>query len=105
MLAILFIILTYAFFISLDVLRFVFKIEPESLSRERTIRKKKKLMKKIMEDMKDKKKRRQYRKLIEAVYNQRDPFITKLEKTFQITYDIDLDWIDTESSKLKYANV
>lgn len=104
-LAILFIILTYAFFISLDVLRFVFKIEPESLSRERTIRKKKKLMKKIMEDMKDKKKRRQYRKLIEAVYNQRDPFITKLEKTFQITYDIDLDWIDTESSKLKYANV
>ncbi len=104
-LAILFIILTYAFFISLDILKFVFKIEPESLSRERDIRKKKKLMKKIMEDMKDKKKRRQYRKLIQSVYNQKDPFIAKIEKTFQITYDVDLDWIDTDSSKLNYANV
>jgi len=83
----------------------VFKIEPESLSRERDIRKKKKLMKKIMEDMKDKKKRRQYRKLIQSVYNQKDPFIAKIEKTFQITYDVDLDWIDTDSSKLNYANV
>ena len=97
-LAILFIILTYAFFISLDTLKFVFKIEPESLSRERNQRKKKKLMKKIMEDMKDKKKRREYRKLIQSVYNQKDPFIAKIEKTFQIAYDVDLEWIDNVSA-------
>ena len=59
-------------------------------------------MKKIMEDMKDKKKRKQYRKLIQSVYSHKDPFIAKLEKTFQITYDIDLDWIDTDEDKLNY---
>ena len=88
----------------MDALRFVFKIEPESLLQERTLRKKKKLMKKILEDMKDKKKRKQYRKLIHSVYNHKDPFIAKLEKTFHITYDIDLDYIDTEEDKLLYRD-
>lgn len=89
----------------MDALRFIFKIEPESLLQERTLRKKKKLMKKIIEDMKDKKKRKQYRKLIHSVYNHKDPFITKLEKTFQITYDVDLDFIDTEEDKLMYKGI
>lgn len=94
------------FFISLDLLRFVFKIEPDSLTQERTLRKKKKLMKKIMEDMKDKKKRKQYRKLIQSVYNQKDPFIAKLEKTFDIAYDLDLEWIDKDSQRSKnFSNV
>lgn len=97
-LAIIFLVFTYLFFISLDALRFIFKIEPESLSQERTMRKKKKLMRKIVEDMKDKKKRKQYRKLIQSVYNRKDPFIQKLEKTFQIAYDIDLRWIDDDSN-------
>ena len=95
-LAILFIILTLGFFIALDALKFIFKIEPESLSQERNLRKKQKLMKKIIEDMKDKKKRRQYRKLIHSAYNAKDPFIMKIEKTFDITYDLDLVYIDED---------
>ena len=95
-LAILFIILTLGFFIALDALKFIFKIEPESLSQERNLRKKQKLMKKIIDDMKDKKKRRQYRKLIHSAYNAKDPFIMKIEKTFDITYDLDLVYIDED---------
>jgi hypothetical protein len=42
--AICFIIFTFGFFVSLDALRFVFKIEPEGLSEERQLIRKKKLM-------------------------------------------------------------
>ncbi len=89
-------------------MKFIFKIEPESLAQERTLRKKKKLMRKILEDMKDKKKRKQYRKLIQSAYHVKDPFITKLEKTFHISYDLDLEYIDQEQAnsldKVKVVN-
>lgn len=96
--AIFFIILTYGFFISLDALRFVFRIEPDGLLVERQLIRKKKLMKKIMEDMKSKRKRKRYRKIIYSNYKYRDPFIYKLEKTFRISYDLDLKFIDDEQT-------
>jgi hypothetical protein len=94
--AIFFIIMTYAFFISLDALRFVFRIEPEGLSQERQLIRRKRLMKKIIEDMKSKNKRKRYRKLISSNYRTRDPFVVKFEKTFRISYDLDLKFIDEE---------
>ena len=54
-------------------------------------------MKKIMEDMKNKDKRKKYRKYIAGAFqNSRDPFILKLEKTFRISYDRDLRYIDDD---------
>jgi hypothetical protein len=94
--AIFFIIFTYTFFISLDALRFVFRIEPEGLSQERQLIRKRKLMKKIMNDMRDKSKRKKYRKLIYSNYKTKDSFIQKFEKTFGISYDRDLKFIDED---------
>lgn len=96
-LAIFTIIMTYAFFISLDAMRFVFKIEPEGLSDERQQIRRKKLIKKIMDDLRDKKKRKRYRKLIKTGYKYQDPFIYNLERTFHISYDLDLRYIDEDS--------
>ena len=96
-LAIIFIVLTFGFFVSLDALRFVFRIEPEGLSKQRQLIKKKKLMKKIIEDMKSKKKRKRYRKYIVKNYRRKDPFIKKLEKTFHLSYDLDLRFIDDDT--------
>lgn len=53
-------------------------------------------MKKIIEDMKSKQKRKRYRKYIVNNYRRKDPFIRKLEKTFQISYDLDLKFIDDD---------
>jgi hypothetical protein len=105
--AILCIIMTYVFFISLDAMRLVLKIEPEGLSEERQLIRRKKLIKKIMADLKDKKKRRRYRKLIKQgklAGLADDPFIVKLEKTFHISYHADLRYIDEESI-LECANL
>jgi hypothetical protein len=99
--AIFIICLTYVFFLALDAMRYVFKIEPEGMSEQRQVQRRKKLIKKIMDDLRDKKKRKRYRKLIKSggLQNQllNDPFIIKLEKTFQISYDADLRYIDDES--------
>lgn len=54
-------------------------------------------MKKIVEDLKNKKKRKRYRKFIVNNFRKKDPFIKKLEKTFQISYDLDLKFIDDET--------
>jgi hypothetical protein len=94
--AIFFIIFTYGFFMSLDALRFVFRIEPEGLSQERQLIRKRKLMRKIMMDMQDKTKRKKYRKLIYSNYKAKDSFIYKFEKTFGISYERDLKYIDEE---------
>ena len=97
--AISFIIFTFGFFVILDAMKYVFKIEPESLSQERQLIRKKRLMKKIMEDMKNKRKRKCYQKLIATNYKTRDTFITQLEKTFRISYDLDLKYIDEDQDK------
>lgn len=94
--AIIAIVLTYGFFITLDLLRFFFKIEPSGLLEERQLIRKKRLMKKIMDDMKSKRKRKKYRRIIYANYTTKDPFIAKFEKTFHISYDLDLPFIDEE---------
>jgi hypothetical protein len=97
--AILFIISTFGFFILLDMMRYVFKIEPEGLLEERQMIKKKKAMKKMIKDLQAKHKRKKrYRRIIRRVKNPVDPFIKMLEKTFQITYETDLPWIDEERS-------
>ena len=52
-----------------------------------------------MRDMKrDKKKRRKYKKFIASAFgnNLKDPFIIKIEKTFHISYDQDLKFIDED---------
>lgn len=100
--AICFIIMTYAFFISLDALRFVFKIEPEGLSEERNLIRKKKLIKKIMEDMKSKRKRKRYKRIITSNYKIKDPFIAEWEKTFCLSFERDLKYIDEESSPTEF---
>ncbi|CAF0743039.1 unnamed protein product [Brachionus calyciflorus] len=97
--AIISIVLTYGFFITLDLLRFFFKIEPSGLLEERQLIRKKRLMKKIMEDMKSKRKRKKYHKIIYANFTGKDPFIAKFEKTFRISYDLDLPFIDEEPQK------
>ena len=74
----------------------MFKIEPEGLQEERQMMRKKKLLKKIKSDMNNKHKRRRYHKLITSNYKTRDPFVVKLEKTFRISYDLDLKFIDEE---------
>lgn len=96
-LAIIFIVLTLGFFVALDTLRFVFRIEPEGLLQQRQLIRKKRLMKKIIEDMKSKQKRKRYRKYIINNYRRKDPFIRKLEKTFHISYDLDLKFIDDDN--------
>ena len=55
-------------------------------------------MKKIIEDMRNKKKRKRYRKYIVKNFKRKDAFIKKLEKTFQISYDLDLKYIDDENN-------
>jgi hypothetical protein len=55
-------------------------------------------MKKIIEDMRNKKKRKRYRKYIVKNFKRKDAFIKKLEKTFQISYDLDLRYIDDENN-------
>ncbi len=85
---------------ALDAMRFVFKIEPEGMSEERQLQRRKKLIKKIMEDLRDKKKRKRYRKLIKSAGFQNqlnDPFIMNLEQTFHISYEADLRYIDEDS--------
>ena len=95
--AIFIIIMTYVVFILLDAMRFMFKIEPEGLSEERQLIRRKKLIKKIMDDLRDKKKRKRYRKLIRSGIMQTDPFIKQFEETFKISYEKDLKYIDDES--------
>lgn len=107
--AVFFIIFTYGIFIFLDALRYVFRIEPEGLSEERQLIRKKRLMKKIMDDMNSKRKRKRYRKIICSNYRYKDPFIYKLEKTFRISYDLDLRFIDDDqpvelNRVYKYSN-
>ena len=53
-------------------------------------------MRKIMNDMRDKSKRKKYRKIIYANYHAKESFIYKFEKTFGISYDRDLKYIDEE---------
>jgi hypothetical protein len=92
--------MTYAFVVMLDAMRYIFKIEPEGLSEQRQSQRRKKLIKKIMADLRDKKKRKRYRKLIKSAGFQNqlnDPFIEKLEKTFHIRYETDLRYIDEDS--------
>jgi len=55
-------------------------------------------MKKIIEDMRNKKKRKRYRNYIVKNYKRKDAFIRKLEKTFEISYDLDLRYIDEENN-------
>jgi hypothetical protein len=55
-------------------------------------------MKKIIEDMRNKKKRKRYRKYIVKNFKRKDAFIKKLERTFQISYDLDLRYIDDENN-------
>jgi hypothetical protein len=57
---------------------------------------KKKLLKKIKDDMNSKQKRKKYQRLLNTNYKTRDPFVVKLEKTFRISYDLDLKFIDEE---------
>lgn len=100
-LAIAIITLTYGFFVSLDALRYVFHIEPDSLSKERQLIRKKKIIKKIMRDMKNKRKRKKYNKMARQFVDPaklKDAFIVKLEKTFKISYDYDLYFIDDNIS-------
>ena len=80
----------------MDAVRFIFRIEPEGLQEERQMVRKKKLLKKIKEDINNKCKRKRYHKLISSNYKTRDPFVVKLEKTFRISYDLDLKFIDEE---------
>ena len=94
--AILTLILTFSFFITMDVVRFVFRIEPEGLKEQRQMMRKKKLLKKIKDDMNSKHKRKRYHRLLTSNYKTRDPFVVKLEKTFRISYDLDLKFIDEE---------
>jgi hypothetical protein len=104
-LAITIIIATYGFFISLDVLRYVFHIEPDSLSQERQLIRKKRLVRKIIKDLKNKKKRRTYAEAMSSQLNGQsdsrlmhkhydESFIRLFEKTFKISYDHDLAYID-----------
>ncbi len=100
-LAISVIILTYGFFLSLDTLRYVFHIEPDSLMKERQLIRKKKIIKKIMRDMKSKRNRRKYCKIAKEVFDLakfKDSFILKLENTFHFSYDNDLYYIDDNIS-------
>lgn len=53
-------------------------------------------MRKIMNDMRDKRKRKKYRKIICSNYRAKDSFIYKFEKTFGISYERDLKYIDEE---------
>jgi hypothetical protein len=80
----------------MDVVRFVFRIEPEGLKEQRQMMRKKKLLKKIKDDMNSKQKRKKYQRLLNTNYKTRDPFVVKLEKTFRISYDLDLKFIDEE---------
>ena len=48
--------------------------------------------------MRNKKKRKRYRKYIVKNFKRKDAFIKKLEKTFQISYDLDLRYIDDENN-------
>ena len=80
----------------MDIVRFVFRIEPEGLKEERQMMRKKKLLKKIKDDMNSKQKRKKYQRLLNTNYKTRDPFVVKLEKTFRISYDLDLKFIDEE---------
>ena len=80
----------------MDVVRFVFRIEPEGLKEQRQMMRKKKLLKKIKDDMNSKQKRKKYQRLLNTNYKTRYPFVVKLEKTFRISYDLDLKFIDEE---------
>ncbi len=46
--------------------------------------------------MKSKRKRRRYRKIISTNYKNKDPFIGEWEKTFGISYEKDLKYIDVD---------
>jgi hypothetical protein len=97
--AIVFIFLTYAFFISLDAMRFVLKIEPEGLSEERDVIRKRRLLKKLLAELREQQKlnRLRRKKLMEA--KGKDPFIEKFEKTFHVSYN-HLKFIDDDQDQI-----